>query len=79
MNQHHLPSHKFNHSNYSALCRGNRDAGDGDDSDGDSETLDGEQDRIEEANSKLRKKAGLPEIVLDLLPSSQAVKIMTLN
>lgn len=78
--QHHSPpSHEFNHSNYSALCRGDRQNEDDDDSDGDSETLDGDTDRMEEANAKLRKKAGLPEIVLDTLPSGQALKIMSLN
>lgn len=79
--QHHPPpSHGFNHSNYSALCRGDHHNDDeDDDSDDDSETLDGDTDRIDEANAKLRKKAGLPEVVLDTLPSSQALKIMRLN
>ena len=42
-------------------------------------SLDGEQDEAQEAAAKERKKAGLPEINLDALPSSQAMKMMSLN
>lgn len=39
----------------------------------------GGQDEAQEAASKLRKKAGLPELVLDVKPSSQAQKMLNLN
>lgn len=39
----------------------------------------GEQDTAEEAQKKIRKKASLPELDLDALPSAGVPKMMILN
>lgn len=41
--------------------------------------MDGAEDEAQDAAAKERKKAGLPEINLDALPSSQTMKMMSLN
>ena len=40
--------------------------------------MDGEEDAAQEAAGKLRRKAGLPEVQLDGLPSASAIKMLNL-
>lgn len=47
--------------------------------DSDDETIDAEEDRKNEEATKQRKKAGLPQITVDTLPSTVATKMMTLG
>ena len=54
------------------------DDDDDDDDDDDSETVDPEQDAANDNAAVQRKRAGVPELELDQLPSSVALKMMNL-
>lgn len=47
-------------------------------SDSEVETIYGEADEAEDRAAVLRKRAGLPELSLDVLPSAIAMKLLTL-
>lgn len=45
----------------------------------DSEEIDPDQDKAQDEAAKQRKRAGLPELTVDTLPSSIATKMMNLD
>ncbi len=45
----------------------------------DSDEIDPEKDKAQDEASKQRKRAGLPELTVDTLPSSIATKMMNLD
>ena len=53
--------------------------GDHEDEDSSEDTIDPEKDRAEDEASKQRKRAGLPQITVDTLPSTIATKMLKLD
>lgn len=60
-------------------CKSMTLPGDHADEDSDEETIDPDKDKADDEATKQRKRAGLPQLTVDTLPSTIATKMMKLD